>query len=415
MNKLFYSTILTFIISALFVTTTYAETEELRDRESEISEERSELGEELSEAEEELAGVLTELEELNNEIERMDDAIEENETVLEETEYKIDRTNDEVEELEEEIDEIQERIDIRKDVLSERLATLQRNGGNVSYMDVILGASNFGDFVSRVTTVNRIMDSDKNLVDQQVSDKNEVESKQTTVVERLEELESMEEELIGMNQLLEEQRESSEDKQVQLQDKEQELVALQEDLEVQDRELASLQEEVRADIERAESERITLASNNNNNSSDENSDGSGEVNHSVQTSSSNVSVSGDGSMESVIEAGMTQSGTPYVFGGASPSGFDCSGFLTWAFNQGGINVQGRSTDDFVHVGQQVSPSDMQRGDLVFFDTYKTDGHIGIYLGNGQFLGSQSSTGVAVASMNSSYWDDAFNGHVRRVQ
>ncbi len=65
-------------------------------------------------------------------------------------------------------------------------------------------------------------------------------------------------------------------------------------------------------------------------------------------------------------------------------------------------------------GRQVSASEMQPGDLVFFDTYKNDGHVGIYIGGGQFIGSQSSTGVAIANMSSGYWKDVFNGRVVRV-
>lgn len=54
------------------------------------------------------------------------------------------------------------------------------------------------------------------------------------------------------------------------------------------------------------------------------------------------------------------------------------------------------------------------GDLVFFDTYKKNGHVGIYVGNGKFIGSQSSTGVAIADMSSGYYKKHFNGVVRRV-
>ena len=57
---------------------------------------------------------------------------------------------------------------------------------------------------------------------------------------------------------------------------------------------------------------------------------------------------------------------------------------------------------------------MRPGDMVFFNTYKTDGHVGIYLGGGKFIGSQSSTGVAVADMSSGYWANTFNGRVMRV-
>jgi soluble lytic murein transglycosylase-like protein len=57
---------------------------------------------------------------------------------------------------------------------------------------------------------------------------------------------------------------------------------------------------------------------------------------------------------------------------------------------------------------------MQVGDVVFFDTYKKNGHVGIYLGNGKFMGSQSATGVAIADMNSGYWKQHFSGTVRRI-
>lgn len=57
---------------------------------------------------------------------------------------------------------------------------------------------------------------------------------------------------------------------------------------------------------------------------------------------------------------------------------------------------------------------MQVGDMVFFDTYKKDGHVGIYVGNGKFIGAQSSTGVATVDMTKGYWKDKFSGHVRRV-
>ncbi len=57
---------------------------------------------------------------------------------------------------------------------------------------------------------------------------------------------------------------------------------------------------------------------------------------------------------------------------------------------------------------------MKPGDVVFFDTYKTDGHVGIYIGDGKFIGAQSSTGVAIADMSKGYWKEKFNGRVKRI-
>lgn len=113
----------------------------------------------------------------------------------------------------------------------------------------------------------------------------------------------------------------------------------------------------------------------------------------------------------------------YVFGGGRNQEeidrgiFDCSSFVHWAFSQVGQDLgplTGVSTETLKTKGTAVSPGDMQPGDLVFFDTYKVDGHVGIYIGDGMFIGSQTSTGVAVADMSSGYWQQKFNGRVKRL-
>ena len=110
-------------------------------------------------------------------------------------------------------------------------------------------------------------------------------------------------------------------------------------------------------------------------------------------------------ISAVINAGNKYIGNSvYVFGGGRTASdiaagrFDCSGFVAWAFSQAGVRV-GASTDSLKNTGTRVSTSEMRPGDMVFFNTYKTDGHVGIYLGGGKFIGSQSSTGVAVANMS----------------
>src|SRR5699024_4001681 len=105
----------------------------------------------------------------------------------------------------------------------------------------------------------------------------------------------------------------------------------------------------------------------------------------------------------------------YVFGAQDPSSgqFDCSGFVSWAYKQEGKSLPSH-TDGLAGVGSKVSYGDAKPGDLVFFVTYKKNGHVGIYTGGGNFIGSQTSTGVAVANMDSGYWKDQFSGLVRRV-
>lgn len=113
----------------------------------------------------------------------------------------------------------------------------------------------------------------------------------------------------------------------------------------------------------------------------------------------------------------------YKFGGGrsesdiSKGWFDCSSFVHWAYKQAGINlgnVTSTSTETLNKMGKKVSASDLRVGDLIFFDSYKRDGHVGIYIGNGRWIGSQGSTGVAIVSMNDNYWNPIFKGHVRRL-
>ena len=113
----------------------------------------------------------------------------------------------------------------------------------------------------------------------------------------------------------------------------------------------------------------------------------------------------------------------YVFGGGRNQSdiargrFDCSSFVHWAFAQVGVDLgplTATSTETLKHLGKPVSPDDMKPGDLVFFDTYKTDGHVGIYMGDGKFIGAQSNTGVGIVDMTEGYWKEKFNGRVKRL-
>lgn len=119
------------------------------------------------------------------------------------------------------------------------------------------------------------------------------------------------------------------------------------------------------------------------------------------------------SARGVIQTALTFSGVPYSFGGTSPDGFDCSGFTRYVFRSYGINLP-RAADEQFEVGSSVSINRLQPGDLVFFSTYAEGAsHVGIYLGNRQFISATSSRGIAVTSLDSSYWGPRYLG-ARRV-
>lgn len=106
-------------------------------------------------------------------------------------------------------------------------------------------------------------------------------------------------------------------------------------------------------------------------------------------------------------------GVPYVFGGSTPSGFDCSGYLSYVFKEAtGIQIP-RSADAQYAMGKAISVKDLEPGDLVFFETYEPGAsHSGIYMGNGAFISATTSAGVAVADMTQGYWHDRFLGAKR---
>lgn len=115
----------------------------------------------------------------------------------------------------------------------------------------------------------------------------------------------------------------------------------------------------------------------------------------------------------VMSTALSYLGTPYVFGGSSPSGFDCSGYVQYVFANAGISLP-RTADVQFDVGTPVDKSDLQPGDMVFFSTYEPGpSHVGIYIGDGNFIHASSTGCVKITPLNKQYYIDAYLG-ARRV-
>ena len=134
-----------------------------------------------------------------------------------------------------------------------------------------------------------------------------------------------------------------------------------------------------------------------------------------------TSASASGSASGVVSVAKQYLGTRYSYGGASPSGFDCSGFTMYCFQQMGVSLPHSATSQWQSgAGQKItSTSGLQSGDLVFFcDPSRSKGkacsHAGIYIGNGQFIHSSSSKsgGVIISDLTSGYYNTYFVGGMR---
>lgn len=115
--------------------------------------------------------------------------------------------------------------------------------------------------------------------------------------------------------------------------------------------------------------------------------------------------------ESIEAEAKKHLGLHYVWGGSTPAGFDCSGLIQFVFAKHGIKLPRTAAEQF-RVGDHVETQNLQKGDLVFFTTYKPGAsHVGIYLGNGKFIDANNS-GLMISDFNAPYWQNRYLGAKR---
>ena len=141
------------------------------------------------------------------------------------------------------------------------------------------------------------------------------------------------------------------------------------------------------------------------------SDGSGEAGIDYQVPAEALT---DSEFAAIYKEAQKYVGTPYVWGGSTPeSGFDCSGYVCWVYNQNGYNVGRTTAEGLWQKSQPIREAEAKPGDLVFFEgTYDTPGksHVGIYLGNGMMVSAGDP--IKYANIHSSYWQKHLAGFGR---
>ncbi|MBI1627486.1 NlpC/P60 family protein [Bacillus safensis] len=445
--------------SGLFIPFTHeANAQNFEQKKQELDSKQSEVNKNLQKKKEELSKLEAKQEALAQKLKDIDEKALKTSDQIEEKQKENEKTKKEIKALKKEIADTEKRIEERNEFLKKRVRALQESGGSTKYIDVLLGAKSFSDFISRAGAVSTLINADSEIIKEQEKDKAELQKSENELNTKLENVQNTLAKLETLQSDLNKQLDEKDKlfKQVKKQkgsafseiselnseansiaSEKDATIAAQKQAEKEAREAAQKAKEEK--VQRQQQQRqasVQAEDNSSNNDSSPSSSNSGsssnDNNNSNSSAPSKKPSSGGGSpvssnvggIEGAISTGSTIVGqSPYKWGGGRSQAdidarrFDCSSFVRWAFASAGINlgpVGGTTTDTLVGKGRAVSASDMKRGDLVFFDTYKVNGHVGIYLGNGTFLNDNSSHGVSVDSMSNPYWKRYFNGVVRRV-
>jgi cell wall-associated NlpC family hydrolase len=265
-------------------------------------------------------------------------------------------------------------------------------------LEVLLGATSFDDFLGRLETVDRVADQDVEVLKQvrafrgqMARQKAELATARRTQDEVVDARAAYKRQIEG--QLAERQRLLSSIRS-EIQRMEAAERARQAELERQAR--ARLEAQQRAQELAAAQARAAAST-----ASQPVTDPVG-----ISAETPEVAVAPPSRYGGVIGIAMQYLGVPYVWGGASPSGFDCSGFVMYVFAQVGVSLPHYTVSQF-GMGTPVSRSQLQAGDLVFFGGL---GHVGIYIGGDSFIHSPHTGDVVkISSMSSGWYASSFDG------
>ncbi|PLR78222.1 peptidase M23 [Bacillus sp. V3-13] len=180
--------------------------QELENQKKAIQQERSGINSGINDANSQINELQGQQDNVQNEIQQIELAISDTNSKIEEKAGQIEATKVEIEKLQGEIQVLMERIEKRNQMLKDRARSFQETGGSVSYIDVLMGAQSFGDFIDRVGAVSTIVEADQGILRQHREDKELLEKKQAEVQQQLADLENMHADLENMKKQLDSQK-----------------------------------------------------------------------------------------------------------------------------------------------------------------------------------------------------------------
>ncbi|AMN31264.1 hypothetical protein BFS06_13590 [Clostridium perfringens] len=291
-------------------------------------------------------------------IQLLDNKIEANMLKVDDLKNDISETEKQLSDIEDNIKETGKSLERQRNIMDDRLRALYKRDNTVMnplfmYLRVVLeDEKSFTEKISQIDAVNKINNLDNKLV-------SEIKEKELS-------LKNQKEEFSNKKRKLEEDKKSIED-----------MLSKQQELKQKQKEL--LNETLNKILEEEKLANMTAVVNQ-------------------EYSLSNFENS-EPKVKQLMSEAYKYLGTPYLWGGTTPNGFDCSGYMQYIFRTIGVNLP-RVSEDQQNVGVPVAPNDLRPGDLIFWG-YPAH-HVGMYIGNGQYIHAPHTGDVIKVSNLSSY-------------
>ena len=325
------------------------------------------VNEKVQQQKDSLTKIQTEREKVETKIEEFDNEIEKIMTKTEENKERISETEKSIESATEQVKKGEKDTQKEEKLFNSRMRVMYMNGFD-GYMNIILDSESFGDFVSRVDNIKIVIEFDKKVMGRFEAVKKELNEKQQSLNKTKESLQKLQAENKQKIDKIMITKESQNKLITELKSKETVTKELQNKLIVELKNKKNISAEQIIEPQVSVNKSLMKIS---------------EIRKSapIYTASRGATAVSEGA---IIAYASKFLGTPYLWGGTSTAGFDCSGFTQYVYAHFGISV-GRTTFDQINDGVEVSRDNLKPGDLVFFGTFANPHHMGMYVGDNNYI------------------------------